>query len=125
MQVTLTAIDWTETSKRPDALAARAETDHREALLAQADLLNAEDPIDELEVSPLTEGCYFISLSPETVARLDAALAPLSVPVFVDLHAQAGLESPAPQELAEWIQQWRAALKFARAEGLGLIGHCG
>ena len=64
---------------------------------------------------PLTEGCYFISISPERVRSLLTSFEAL------DLNGIPHLT----EDAKEWIKQWQAALEYARAKGLGVIGHCG
>jgi hypothetical protein len=78
-------------------------------------LISNGDSIDELGLSTLTEGCYFISISPESVASLQTSFESLNVDTIPGMNSDA----------KEWITQWQKAFEFAKANGYGVIGHCG
>ncbi len=80
-----------------------------------AAVISTRDALDELGISPLTEGCYFISISPSRVESL------LQSFQRIDLEKISGLSADAKQ----WIGQWRAAIEYAASQGYGIIGHCG
>lgn len=83
------------------------------ALSHVASLIANGDSIDELGLSPLTDGVYFITISPERVAAL--------LPSFSSYVERAKL----PDYAIEWVRQWEAALRFANSEGLGILCSCG
>lgn len=103
-----------------------AESTHaaRHPSLPEVRRLLAEGPsIDELGIAPLTDDCYYISLSPETVRYLAHSFAALDLErVAADCPLQSDLEAA---DLTEWLAQWRDALRFIAGRNLGLIGHCG
>lgn len=78
--------------------------------------------IDELGISELTDGCYYVSMSPTTVARMDGVFGALQLD---RLAAVAQTDDIAAEDLKEWLRQWKGALAFAASQKLGLIGHCG
>lgn len=88
-----------------------------------ARLISDGDSVDELGLSPLTEGTYFVSLSPDRVVELSAAFAQLPIDAVAERCAEAA-QFPAAA-VAQWLTQWRDALAFAQSRGLGLLGHCG
>jgi hypothetical protein len=88
---------------------------HDEKLREMASLIAAGESVDELGLWPLTEGCCFVSISPARVASLLRAFQ------GSDLESIPGIDLDAK----EWIGQWRSALEFANAKGLGVIGRCG
>lgn len=88
-----------------------------------AQLISEGESIDELGLSPLTEGTYFISLSPERVSHLCQAFDQLPIDAVAN-HCSGTAGWPA-QDIALWLRQWQDALAFAQARGLGVIGHCG
>ena len=87
----------------------------RPALRALSRIISTGESVDELGLSQLSDGCYFVSMSPETVRELLAATR------AIDLSCVCALS----EEAKEWCGQWLQALSFADKEGLGLIGHCG
>ncbi len=99
------------------------DPNQRGALETLTQLLSTGDSIDELGLGPLTEGCYFVSLSPERVAELHQAFASLDRAQLAKLHEASRPESTA--DFRDWLEQWGSALSFALERGLGLIGHCG
>jgi hypothetical protein len=107
--------DWPETD----------DQSQDEALRALSELITTGDAIDELGISPLTEGCYFLSLSPELIVEFDDVLQKLAADTLVRLHSLSGVDSPSQSAFVAYVQQWVAALNFARQQGVGLIGHCG
>lgn len=88
-----------------------------------AQLISDKESIDELGLSPLTDGAYFVSLSPARVAELSQSFSQLQIDSLAE-HCSKAAGEPAAY-IAQWLTQWRDALAFAQARGLGLIGHCG
>ncbi len=88
------------------------------------ELLASDDAtIDELGLSPLTEHCYFMSLSPETVSNLHRRMEQIDIPRIAAICATVNHE--APDDVAQWRNQWKNAIDFVHKNGLGLIAHCG
>ncbi|CAB1065556.1 hypothetical protein D1BOALGB6SA_10353 [Olavius sp. associated proteobacterium Delta 1] len=88
---------------------------YRDAFSDVASLISCGASIDELGISPLTDDCYFVSLSPEKVKELIASMQ------AIDLDAVPGITPDAK----EWVTQWQKALEYAMEHGWGIIGHCG
>lgn len=88
-----------------------------------AQLISDGESVDELGLSPFTEGTYFISLSPERVVEFSQAFAQLPIGALAERCAKVA-DFPAAA-VAQWLTQWRDALAFAQVRGLGLLGHCG
>lgn len=87
-------------------------------------LLSNEGPsIDELGIAALTDHCYYISMSPKTVARMAKVFGALDLGALAEDAAEAGDGSA--DEIEQWLKQWKDALAFAASKNLGLIGHCG
>jgi hypothetical protein len=80
-----------------------------------ATVISFGEALDELGISPLTEGCYFISISPSRIETL--------LPSFQRMVSE-GVPSLS-SDTKEWIEQWTLALEYASAKGFGIIGHCG
>ena len=99
------------------------EPSGRDALSSVTQLISTGESIDELGLSPLTDGCYFVSISPERVAALDAAFSSLDLQKLAGLYSEYRSEPPA--EFVEWVTQWRDAIRYVKERGLGLIGYCG
>lgn len=85
------------------------------ALRDIASLISVGDSVDELGISALTEGCYFISISPARVQSL------LKSFLQLDLETIPGIT----EDAAEWLRQWKFALEFAQSKCFGIIGHRG
>jgi hypothetical protein len=85
-------------------------------------LISEGASIDELGLSALTDGAYFLSISPGPVAELSRAFAALPIDALGERCAGSGWT---PADVAAWLGQWRDALAFAAERQLGLIGHCG
>lgn len=88
---------------------------YRDAPADVASLISCGASIDELGISPLTDDCYFVSLSPEKVKELIASMQ------TIDLDAAPG----STPDAKEWVTQWQKALEFAMENGRGIIGQCG
>ena len=88
---------------------------YRDALADIASLISCGASIDELGISPLTDNCYFVSLSPERVKGIVASMQVL------DLDAVPGITPDAKA----WITQWQEAFEYAMEHGWGILGHCG
>ena len=87
----------------------------RPELKEVATVISSGEALDELGISPLTEGCYFISISPSRIESL--------LPSFQRAVAE---EVPSlSSDTKDWIEQWRLALEYASIKGFGIIGHCG
>lgn len=101
---------------------------HLEAIMS---VISSGASLDELGLSPLTGGCYFFSISPETVGRLLPAFEGVDIQRLGMLcaeMAEPSLREELPnlaEHLSGVLEQWRDALRFARDRKLGLIGHCG
>jgi hypothetical protein len=80
-----------------------------------ATVISTGEALDELGISDLTDGCYFISISPSRIELLLQSLRRL------DVEGVPGLSS----DTKDWIGQWKSALEYASSKGFGLIGHCG
>jgi hypothetical protein len=104
-------------------LAKSAKASNREAIALVAQLISTGESIDELGLGPLTDGCYFVSISPERVATLDAAFSSIDLPNLGELCSES--KSEAASDLVAWLTQWRDAIRYVKERGLGLIGHCG
>jgi hypothetical protein len=75
---------------------------------------------DDLQLGPDSDGCFFASLSPESVRAAARAVRGL------DLNAVAGKLDPTRQPLFHTIlRQWATAIYRAEERGAGMIGHCG
>jgi hypothetical protein len=97
----------------------------RTAVGAVAGLVSSGDSIDELGLAALTDGCYFVSVSPERVKALHEAFGRLDRRALATLYGRGNIATPAEAEFLSYLDQWRAAVRFAQERGLGLIGHCG
>ena len=80
-----------------------------------ATIISTGEALDELGISDLTDGCYFISISPSRIESLLQSFQQL------DIEGVSGLSS----DTKNWIEQWKSALEYASSKGFGLIGHCG
>jgi hypothetical protein len=80
-----------------------------------ATVISTGEALDELGISDLTDGCYFISISPSRIEPLLQSFQRL------DVEGVPGLSS----DTKDWIEQWKSALEYASSKGFGLIGHCG
>ena len=80
-----------------------------------ATVISTGEALDELGISDLTDGCYFISISPSRIESLLQSFQRL------DVEGVPGLSS----DTKDWIEQWKSALEYASSKGFGLIGHCG
>jgi len=80
-----------------------------------ATVISTGEALDELGISDLTDGCYFISISPSRIESLLQSFQRL------DVEGVPGLSS----DTKDWIEQWKSALECASSKGFGLIGHCG
>ena len=80
-----------------------------------ATIISTGEALDELGISALTEGCYFISISPSRIESLLQSFQRLDVERVSELSI----------DTKEWIEQWRSALDYASSKGFGIIGHCG
>jgi hypothetical protein len=78
--------------------------------------------IDELGISELTDDCYYVSMSPATVAKMAGVFRALELDRLAE---DAQTDDLPAEELEEWLRQWKDALAFAASQKLGLIGHCG
>jgi hypothetical protein len=91
---------------------------------AVKDLLAGGDAaIDQLGLSPLTDHCYFMSLSPESVSDFHQRMQQIDLAGIAAICTSASHESP--EDVAEWLRQWKNAIDFVHENGLGLIAHCG
>jgi len=95
----------------------------RRPLSAISDLISDGESIDELGLASLTEGCYFISVSPERVASLSQAFSSVDIKQLEALYQSK--KSSVPSGFSSYVSQWESALHFVQERGLGLIGHCG
>jgi len=86
-------------------------------------LVCGDSAIDELGLSPLTDNCYFMSLSPESVTAFHKRMEQIDIPRIASICASVNHELP--DDIAEWINQWKNAIDFVHKNGLGLIAHCG
>lgn len=109
------AMQHFETGEELAEFCESAPAKKQDALRSLCKLISNGESLDELGLSPLTEGCYFISLSPATARALLEAIRTLDIDSISDLSDDA----------KEWIGQWVNALEFADKGGFGLIGHCG
>jgi hypothetical protein len=109
----------------------RVDATTRLAVEPLSQLISSGAATDELGISPLTDGCYFISLSPERVSTLRRAVDSLDFAALAALHAQTRSPSLAKSlpdidnDFVAYLEQWRGALRFADDHHYGLIGHCG
>ena len=87
----------------------------RQDLRDIATVITSGESLDELGISELTEGCYFISISPSRIKTL--------LPSFQRV-ADVGFPGVS-SDTKEWIDQWKLAFEYASANGFGIIGHCG
>ena len=72
--------------------------------------------LDELGICDLTEGCNFLSMSPQQVQAMAGHFNALRESAYFE-----GLSS----DTRDWLEQWRGALEFCVTRQLGLIGHAG
>jgi len=93
------------------------------ALSEISKLICEGDAIDELGLNSLTEGSYFISLSPDRTAPLAQAFSSVDFGELENLYRSK--KSSVPQGFASYLTQWQSALSFVQERGLGLVGHCG
>lgn len=104
-----------DTADKIESAKSNASIDHKKALDDLSKLISNGESIDELGLSPLTEGCYFISISPDKISSLLESFHSL------DLNKIKEIDDSSKQ----WIRQWQSALEFACSKRCGLIGHCG
>ena len=90
---------------------------------AVASLISEGKSIDEIGLSSLTDGCYFISISPERISGLREAFNNMDLGALSERCSEF-TELPSA-EIEQWLGQWKMALDFAGGKGVGLIGHCG
>ncbi len=86
-------------------------------------LASVDAAIDELGLSPLTDHCYFMSLSPERVSDLHRRTEQIDIPRIAAICAAVNHEPP--EDVVQWLNQWKNAIDFVHKSGLGLIAHCG
>lgn len=88
-----------------------------------AALISDGETIDELGLSPVTDGTCFISVSPQRIARLLQAFAKIDLDDLA--RACAELTDEPEIDLQHWLRQWRDALIFVQSREKGLDAHCG
>lgn len=96
----------------------------RSPISAISELISEGESMDELGLASLTEGCYFISLSPERVASLSQAFSSVDIEQLESLY-HSRTKASVPSGFSSYLTQWQSALRFVQERGLGLIGHCG
>lgn len=108
-----------------------APPEMKAGLEAAATLISQGNAVDELGIGELTDGCYFISMSPERVAELHSAFSALDLSSLGALFAKIRTESLAKSlpdveaDFVAYLKQWAEALKFINENRCGIIVHCG
>jgi hypothetical protein len=98
-----------------------SEADKRYArlvLAAFAPLMSGEDKYDELKLSKESEGCFYASLSPRTVAVVAQAMSQLDLEKLAE-----EIDPENVEEYLEWLRQRAAVVDLARDRGWGLVAH--
>ena len=108
-----------------------APADFRSTLESISQIISIGKTIDELGISPLTEGCYFISMSPERVSEIYQAFNSIDFAVLGNFFAENRSESSVKSlpnvdsDFLAYLKQWHKALKYAHDNNFGFIGHAG
>ncbi|HHP7236488.1 MAG TPA: hypothetical protein ACFCUC_17785 [Desulfobacterales bacterium] len=108
-----------------------ASADIRPALESITQIISIGETIDELGIQPLTEGCYFISMSPNRVSEMHQAFNSIDFTTLGDLFTKNRSNSSAKSlpnvdsDFLAYLKQWHEALKFAHDNSFGFIGHVG
>ena len=110
------AHDYFNTAEILTRLIDKTSSPERDAIIEISKLISAGDPIDEIGLSPLSDGCYFISLSPGTVNSLYNHFNSL------DLDNLASLLTEGAENFVEYMIQWKNALELCSQKELGFIG---
>lgn len=87
-----------------------------DAVIAVREVIPTGEAVDELGMCDLTEGCNFLSVSPDTVRGLSGQFE--SFCAGADF---AGLSD----DTRQWVAQWADAFSYFASRSLGVIGHIG